>query len=145
MTALLGIERALAGRLRAADFGVADREPDGDPEWIEYRHAGAAGKVLLGITHAPEARLIIAELWRPEQLAQARHGAGPERVAERYATWRYEAGDGPRAVEPEVATTVAAWLAGLGRPGRGRPAYLEFLCSQYPVSGGWIRPGGDGH
>jgi hypothetical protein len=23
---------------------------------------------------------------------------------------------------------------------RGRPAFLEFLCSHHPVHGGWVRP-----
>ena len=28
---------------------------------------------------------------------------------------------------------------------RGRPAFLEFLCSHHPVHGGWVRPAGGGH
>jgi acetolactate synthase-1/2/3 large subunit len=28
---------------------------------------------------------------------------------------------------------------------QGQPAYLEFISSQYPVTGGWIRPGAGGH
>ena len=75
--------------------------------------------MLLSLAHAPDERIIVAELWRPERLVEARHGAGPERVAERYATWCYDPEAGPLAVGPEVVAAVAAWLAGLGRPGRG--------------------------
>jgi thiamine pyrophosphate-dependent acetolactate synthase large subunit-like protein len=25
---------------------------------------------------------------------------------------------------------------------KGRPAFVEFICSHYPVHGGWVRPGG---
>jgi len=28
---------------------------------------------------------------------------------------------------------------------RGRPAFLEFICSHHPVHGGWIRPAPSGH
>jgi thiamine pyrophosphate-dependent acetolactate synthase large subunit-like protein len=28
---------------------------------------------------------------------------------------------------------------------RGRPAFLEFICSHHPVHGGWVRPGASGH
>ncbi|PYM13064.1 MAG: hypothetical protein DMD81_22235 [Candidatus Rokuibacteriota bacterium] len=28
---------------------------------------------------------------------------------------------------------------------KGRPAFLEFMCSHYPVHGGWVRPGAGGH
>jgi acetolactate synthase-1/2/3 large subunit len=28
---------------------------------------------------------------------------------------------------------------------KGRPAFLEFLCSHHPVHGGWVRPGAGGH
>jgi acetolactate synthase-1/2/3 large subunit len=28
---------------------------------------------------------------------------------------------------------------------KGRPAFVEFLCSHHPVHGGWVRPGGGGH
>ena len=28
---------------------------------------------------------------------------------------------------------------------RNRPAFIEFVCSQYPVDGGWVREGGGGH
>ncbi len=27
---------------------------------------------------------------------------------------------------------------------KGRPAFLEFICSHYPVHGGWVRPGASG-
>ena len=119
MAGLSDLEPRLAPHALAAGFEVTDRElADNGPEWLEYCRAEAAGKVLLSLTHAPEARMIVAELWRTERLAEARHGAGPERVAERYATWRYDPEAGPSAVGPEVAAAVAAWLAGLGRPGR---------------------------
>ena len=120
MGGLAGLESELTPHALAAGFEATDRElADNGPEWLEYCRAEAAGKVLLSLTHAPEARMIVAELWRPERLAEARHGAGPERVAERYATWRYDPEAGPSAVGPEVVAAVAAWLAGLGRPGRG--------------------------
>ena len=28
---------------------------------------------------------------------------------------------------------------------KGRPAYVEFICSHHPVHGGWVRPAGGGH
>jgi acetolactate synthase-1/2/3 large subunit len=28
---------------------------------------------------------------------------------------------------------------------KGRPAFVEFLCSHHPVHGGWVRPGAGGH
>jgi len=28
---------------------------------------------------------------------------------------------------------------------KGRPAFLEFICSHHPVHGGWVRPGAAGH
>ena len=28
---------------------------------------------------------------------------------------------------------------------KGRPAFLEFICSHHPVHGGWVRPGAGGH
>ncbi len=28
---------------------------------------------------------------------------------------------------------------------RGRPAFVEFICSHHPVHGGWVRPGAGGH
>ena len=118
MAGLSDLEPRLAPHALAAGFEATDRElAESGPQWLEYCRADAAGEVLLSITHSPEDRMIIAELWRPERLAEARHGAGPERVAERHATWRYDEA-GPSAVGPEVVAVVAAWLAGLGRPGR---------------------------
>ena len=132
MGGLSDLESELTPRALAAGFQVADRElARSGPEWLEYRRAGAAGRVLLSITHAPEARTIIAELWRPERLAEARHGAGPQRVAERYATWRYGPEAGPGTVESEVAATVSAWLAGFDRPGQASGA-----GQQGPLSAG---------
>src|SRR5919198_2405343 len=121
MGSLSGFESELAPLALAAGFELIDRElSDSGPQWLEYRRADAAGTLVLSITHAPEARTIVAELWRTERLAEARHGAGPERVAERYATWRYDPEAGPLAVGPEVAAAVAAWLAGLERRGSVR-------------------------
>ena len=120
MAGLSDLEPRLAPHALAAGFEATDRElADNGPEWLEYCRAEAAGKVLLSLTHAPEARMIVAELWRTERLAEARHGAGPERVAERYATWRYGPEAGSSAVGPEAVAAVAAWLAGFDRPGRG--------------------------
>ena len=119
MGSLSGLESQLTPYVLGADFEATDRElAESGPQWLEYCRADAAGRVLLSITHSPEDRMIIAELWRPERLAEARHGAGPERVAERHATWCYDPEAGPSAVGPEVVAVVAAWLAGLGRPGR---------------------------
>jgi hypothetical protein len=28
---------------------------------------------------------------------------------------------------------------------KGRPAFLEFICSHHPVHGGWVRPAAGGH
>ena len=120
MSGLSELEAELTPHALAAGFEATDRElARGGPEWLEYRRTDGGGKVILSVTHAPEARTIIAELWRPERLAGARHGAGPEQLAERYATWRYAPEAVPRAVAAEVAAAVAGWLAGLGRPGRG--------------------------
>ena len=132
MEGLLHLEAELTPHALAAGFEATDRElADNGPEWLEYCRAEAAGKVLLSLTHAPEARTIIAELWRPERLAEARHGAGPQRVAERYATWRYGPEAGPGTVESEVAATVSAWLAGFDRPGQASGA-----GQQGPLSAG---------
>ena len=121
MAGLSDLEPRLAPHALAAGFEATDRElADNGPEWLEYRRAEASGRVMLSITHAPQARAIVAELWRPERLAEAGPGAGPERVAERYATWRYGPEAGPLAVGPEVAAAVAAWLAGLERRGSVR-------------------------
>src|SRR5437763_264494 len=98
MGGLSDLESELTPHALAAGFEASDRElADSGPQWLEYRRTDAGGKVLLSVTHAPEDRTIIAELWRPERLAEARHGAAPERVAERYATWRYEPEAGPSA------------------------------------------------
>jgi thiamine pyrophosphate-dependent acetolactate synthase large subunit-like protein len=43
------------------------------------------------------------------------------------------------------AEIIPALKRALDANGKGRPAYVEFLCSHHPVHGGWVRPGGGGH
>jgi acetolactate synthase-1/2/3 large subunit len=50
----------------------------------------------------------------------------------------------------EDVTTPSEVLPALKRAldenAKGRPAFLEFICSHHPVHGGWVRPGaGGGH
>jgi thiamine pyrophosphate-dependent acetolactate synthase large subunit-like protein len=41
---------------------------------------------------------------------------------------------------------IPALRRALDENARGRPAFLEFICSHHPVHGGWVRPGaGGGH
>ena len=43
------------------------------------------------------------------------------------------------------AEIIPALKRALDANAKGRPAYVEFLCSHHPVHGGWVRPGGGGH
>jgi thiamine pyrophosphate-dependent acetolactate synthase large subunit-like protein len=40
---------------------------------------------------------------------------------------------------------IPALKRALDENARGRPAYLEFICSHHPVHGGWVRPGPAAH
>jgi thiamine pyrophosphate-dependent acetolactate synthase large subunit-like protein len=40
---------------------------------------------------------------------------------------------------------IPALKRALDENARGRPAFLEFICSHHPVHGGWVRPGPGGH
>jgi thiamine pyrophosphate-dependent acetolactate synthase large subunit-like protein len=50
---------------------------------------------------------------------------------------------GETVIEP--SEVVPALRRALDENAKGRPAYLEFICSMHPVHGGWIREGGGGH
>jgi acetolactate synthase-1/2/3 large subunit len=44
------------------------------------------------------------------------------------------------------AEIIPALKRALDENAKGRPAFLEFICSHHPVHGGWVRPGtGSGH
>jgi acetolactate synthase I/II/III large subunit len=44
------------------------------------------------------------------------------------------------------AEIIPALKRALDQNAKGRPAFLEFICSHHPVHGGWVRPGtGGGH
>jgi len=44
------------------------------------------------------------------------------------------------------AEVLPAIKRALDENAKGRPAFLEFICSHHPVHGGWVRPGaGRGH
>ena len=43
------------------------------------------------------------------------------------------------------AEVIPAIRRALDENAKGRPAFLEFLCSHHPVHGGWVRPGAGGH
>ena len=43
------------------------------------------------------------------------------------------------------AEVLPAIKRALDENAKGRPAFLEFLCSHHPVHGGWVRPGAGGH
>jgi acetolactate synthase-1/2/3 large subunit len=43
------------------------------------------------------------------------------------------------------AEIVPALRRALDENARGRPAFLEFICSHHPVHGGWVRPGAAAH
>ena len=43
------------------------------------------------------------------------------------------------------AEIVPALRRALDENAKGRPAYIEFLCSHHPVHGGWVRPGAAAH
>jgi acetolactate synthase-1/2/3 large subunit len=40
---------------------------------------------------------------------------------------------------------IPALKRALDENAKGRPAFLEFICSHHPVHGGWVRPGPGGH
>jgi thiamine pyrophosphate-dependent acetolactate synthase large subunit-like protein len=40
----------------------------------------------------------------------------------------------------EPAEIIPALRRALDENARGRPAFLEFICSHHPVHGGWVRP-----
>jgi acetolactate synthase-1/2/3 large subunit len=43
------------------------------------------------------------------------------------------------------AEVLPAIKRALDENAKGRPAFLEFICSHHPVHGGWVRPGAGGH
>jgi thiamine pyrophosphate-dependent acetolactate synthase large subunit-like protein len=45
----------------------------------------------------------------------------------------------------EPAEFIPALQRALEANARRQPAYLEVICSQHPVYGGWIRDSGSGH
>jgi acetolactate synthase-1/2/3 large subunit len=45
----------------------------------------------------------------------------------------------------DPAQIVPAITRALDENAKGRPAFLEFICSHYPVHGGWVRPGPAAH
>jgi acetolactate synthase-1/2/3 large subunit len=44
----------------------------------------------------------------------------------------------------EPAEIIPALKRALDENAKGRPAFLEFICSHHPVHGGWVRPAADG-
>jgi acetolactate synthase-1/2/3 large subunit len=45
----------------------------------------------------------------------------------------------------DPAEIMSALRRALDENAKGRPAFVEFLCSHHPVHGGWVRPGAAGH
>jgi thiamine pyrophosphate-dependent acetolactate synthase large subunit-like protein len=45
----------------------------------------------------------------------------------------------------EPAEIIPALRRAFDENARGRPAFLEFICSHHPVHGGWVRPAAGGH
>ena len=45
----------------------------------------------------------------------------------------------------QPAEVIPAIRRALDENAKGRPAFLEFLCSHHPVHGGWVRPGAGAH
>ena len=46
----------------------------------------------------------------------------------------------------QLSEIIPALKRALDENAKGRPAFLEFICSHHPVHGGWVRPGaGGGH
>jgi len=45
----------------------------------------------------------------------------------------------------QPSEVIPAIRRALDENAKGRPAFLEFLCSHHPVHGGWVRPGAGGH
>jgi acetolactate synthase-1/2/3 large subunit len=45
----------------------------------------------------------------------------------------------------DPAQIIPALKRALDENAKGRPAFLEFLCSHHPVHGGWVRPGAAAH
>jgi thiamine pyrophosphate-dependent acetolactate synthase large subunit-like protein len=45
----------------------------------------------------------------------------------------------------QPAEVIPAIRRALDENAKGRPAFLEFLCSHHPVHGGWVRPGAGGN
>ena len=45
----------------------------------------------------------------------------------------------------EPSEVIPALRRAFDENAKGRPAFLEFLCSHHPVHGGWVRPGVGGH
>jgi acetolactate synthase-1/2/3 large subunit len=45
----------------------------------------------------------------------------------------------------QPAEIIPALRRAFAENARGRPAFLEFLCSHHPVHGGWVRPATSGH
>ncbi len=45
----------------------------------------------------------------------------------------------------QPAEVIPALRRAFDENARGRPAFLEFICSHHPVHGGWVRPAPSGH
>jgi thiamine pyrophosphate-dependent acetolactate synthase large subunit-like protein len=45
----------------------------------------------------------------------------------------------------QPAEIIPALKRALDENAKGRPAFLEFICSHHPVHGGWVRPAAAGH
>ena len=45
----------------------------------------------------------------------------------------------------EPSEVIPALRRAFDENAKGRPAFLEFICSHHPVHGGWVRPAGGGH
>jgi hypothetical protein len=107
--ALRELQEHLGPLLQAAGFDLVDQVLSGSsPWWLGYRRSDAAGPLLVHLTENAEAGLLVAELWQPGRLAEARcltrpFGAATDRAA----------------VVAEITGQVSDWLQESGVPPSG--------------------------
>lgn len=113
--ALRRISERLAGPVAEAGFELVDQKLSGrGPWWLDYRRLDREGPILLSLSQAPDQGLLVAELWQPGHLIEARR-----------LTRAYRGETDQPALVIEFSREVAGWLRDSAPRGSG-PDLISF-------------------
>ena len=114
-TLLTCLKQSVVPGAYAAGFKLADEVAAEDHAWLEFRRDEARGPVLLNVSVATDEGMLMAELWRPRQLAALQRAGTLERAAERRVVWHYSPERDPTELARDFGRATVDLLAA-GRP-----------------------------